>query len=182
MSTSKRKALIRTIERVAVTLFVVDVLAYGALVLGLGNRIQAANRLQADLFKQHQQMGKRVTRLRRFRAILPDAKKELEKFEEDRVPTRRQGYSRAARAIREIAQHSGIEVSSVSYKLGSEQKTPLERLGITVTAQGLYPGLVQFARSLETAEDFIVVREFNFKQGEGGALALRMTADLYLSR
>ena len=58
----------------------------------------------------------------------------------------------------------------------------MDRLGISLTAQGLYPSLVHFARQLETASDFIVVREFNLQQGRGGALALRLSADLYLSR
>ncbi len=181
MSTSKRKALIRTVERIAVTLFVLDVVAYGVLVLGVGKRNETASRLRDDLLRQHQDIAKRVKRLEHFQASLPDAKKSLEEFMQVRVPTRRQGYSTAARLIREVAQKSGVNISGVSYKLGSEQKEPLERLAVTVNAEGLYPGLIKFGRSLETASDFIVVREFTFTQGDGGILALRLSADLYLS-
>ncbi|HET7841358.1 MAG TPA: GspMb/PilO family protein [Terriglobia bacterium] len=181
MSKSKRQALIRTMEKVAVAIFAVDVLAYGILVFGLGKRIEIASRLRDDLLGQHQRMGRRVMRLKQFQASLPDATKELAKFKEDRVPSRRQGYSTAARTIREIAQHSGVEVTAVSYKLDSGPRAPLQRLGLTVNAEGLYPSLVHFARALETSKDFIVVREFNFQQGEGGSLALRMTADMYLT-
>lgn len=182
MSTSKRKTLIRAAETIALTIFAVDVLAYGVLVFGLGRRINAAYNLRNEAVAKHQKSAKRVTRLKQFQASLPEATKELEKFKEDRVPTRRQGFSRAARAIREIAQKNGVDVSAVSYKLGADHKEPLERLGISINAEGLYPSLVQFARSLETASDFIVVRDFSFQQGEGGALAVRMSADLYLSR
>jgi type II secretion system (T2SS) protein M len=181
MSKSKRQALIRTMEKVAVVFFAVDVLAYGILVFGLGKRNETASRLRDDLLRQHLQMGKRVTRLKQFQASLPDAMKQLAKFKQDRVPSRRQGYSSAARTIREIAQHSGVEVTDVSYKLDSSPRAPLQRLGLTVNAEGLFPSLVQFARSLETSKDFIVVREFNFQQGEGGSLALRMTAEMYLT-
>ncbi len=181
MSKSKRKALIRTMEKVAVVFFAVDVVAYGILVFGLGRRVETASRLRDGLLQQHLQMRKRVARLNQFQASLPDAMKQLEKFKEERVPTRRQGYSSAARTIREIAQHSGVEVNAVSYKLESNPHAPLQRLGLTVNAEGLFPGLVQFARSLETSKIFIVVREFNFQQGEGNGLGLRVTADMYLT-
>ena len=181
MSKSKRLALIRIMEIVAVAFFAVDVLAYGILVFGLGKRIESSSRLRDDLLGQHQRMGRRIMRLKQFQASLPDATKELAKFKEDRVPTRRQGYSSAARTIRELAQHSGVEVAAVSYKLESSPRDPLQRLGLTVNADGLYPSLVQFARALETSKIFIVVREFNFQQGEGGSLAMRVTADMYLT-
>ncbi|MGE5325966.1 MAG: GspMb/PilO family protein [Deltaproteobacteria bacterium] len=179
---SKRKRLIRAAEKIALAIFILDVFAYGILVLGLGTRIQTASRLREDLLRKRQQLGREVTQLRQFQASLPEARKTLEQFEKDRVPTRRQGFSRAARAVREIAHESGVDVIGVSYKLGGEHKEPLERLGIAITAEGLYPSLVHFARSLETADDFIVVRDFSFQQTSGGALALRMSADLYLSR
>ncbi len=181
MSKSKRQALIRTMEKIAVAFFAVDVLAYGLLVFGMGKRIESADRMRSDLLRQHQQLGKRVTRLKQFQTSLPDAAKELAKFKEDRVPSRRQGYSSAARTIREIGQHCGVDVTGVTYKLDSGHRAPLQRLGVTVTAEGLFPSLVQFARAFETAKDFIVVREFSFRQGEGGALGLSMTADMYLA-
>jgi Tfp pilus assembly protein PilO len=182
MSRSKRKALIRVAERVALSVFALAVLSYGVLILGFQNRIQAADHSRVELLRQHQQMGKRVKRLKQFRASLPDARKVLEKFEQDRVPSRRQGYSRAAHTIHDIAQRSGVDISAVSFKLDSRHRDPMDRLGITLTAEGLYPSLIQFARKLETTSDFIVVRDFSLQQGDGSALALRLSADLYLSR
>ena len=182
MSKSKRKAIIRAAERIALAIFTLDILAYGMLVLGLGNRIQAASQLREELFQKSRQLGRQVTKLKQFKSGLPDARKSLAEFEKDRVPSRRQGYSRAAHAIHDIAQRSDVEISAISYRLDKTHKEPLERLGISITAEGLYPSLVHFARSLETADDFIVLREFSFQQGDGGALALRMSADLYLTQ
>jgi Tfp pilus assembly protein PilO len=182
MSKSKRKAIIRAMEKIALTIFILDVFAYGIFILGMSNRIQSANQLRGDLLQRRMQTGRQVTQLKQFKASLPDAKKALAQFEKDRIPTRRQGFSRAAHAVREIAHESGVEVIGVSYKLGGNHKEPLERLGIAITAEGLYPSLVHFARSLETADDFIVVRDFSFQQGDGGSMALRMSADMYLSR
>jgi Tfp pilus assembly protein PilO len=180
MSKKKRKALIRLAEWIALVILAVDVLAYGGLVLGLGNRIRAAQETRDAMLQQVREEQARVARLKRFQASLPDARQQLKQFEEKRVPSRRQGFSRAARLVREVGQRSGVEVSAVTYKLDSDRTKPLERLGISVSAQGLYPGLVKFAHALETASDFIVVREFNFQQGDGGVLALRLSADLYL--
>ena len=182
MSKSKRKAIIRTAERIALAIVTLDILAYGILVIGLGNRIQSSSQVREELFQKRRQIGRQVAQLNQFQESLPEARKALQQFEKERVPTRRQGFSRAARAVRELAHESGVEVIGVSYRLGGKHTEPLERLGIAITAEGLYPSLVHFARSLETAEDFIVVRDFSFQQGEGGVLALRMSADLYLSR
>jgi Tfp pilus assembly protein PilO len=182
MSKKKRKALIRSAERIALTILVVDVLAYAALVLGLGKQIRAAQESREGLLRKGREEEARVARLKKFQASLPEVRNQLEQFEQKRVPSRRQGFSRAARLVREIGQRSGVEVSGVSYKLDSDRTKPLDRLGITVSAEGLYPSLVKFAHSLETASDFIVVREFSFQQGDSGALALRISADLYLAR
>jgi Tfp pilus assembly protein PilO len=182
MSKHKRKALIRMAEGIALMILVADILIYSILILGLSDRIRAAS--VARDAQRRQVFGERlrIARLKKYQASLPDAKQQLDQFEQKRVPSRRQGFSRAARLIREVSDRSGVEISSVSYKLDSDRTKPFERLGITVSAQGLYPSLVKFAHSLETASDFIVVREFNFQQGDGGALALRMSADLYLAR
>lgn len=182
MAKSKRKALIRVAEKIALTILAMDILAYGVLILGLGKRIQAIQQSRDGLLRQVREEENRVARLKRFEASLPEAKERLEQFEQERVPSRRQGFSRAARLIREVGQRSGVEVAGRSYKLDSDRTEPLERLGITVSAEGLFPSLVKFAHSFETASDFIVVRDFNFQQGESGNLELRIAADLFLAR
>jgi Tfp pilus assembly protein PilO len=182
MSKHKRKALIQIAERIALTVLAVDILIYAVLVLGLSDRTRVAAQTRDHLRRHVFEEQLRIARLKKYQASLPEAKEQLELFEQKRVPSRRQGFSRAARLIREVGQRSGVDVSAVGYKLHSDEKEPMERLGITVSAQGLYPSLVKFAHALETAGDFLVVREFNLRQSEGGTLALRMTADLYLTR
>jgi Tfp pilus assembly protein PilO len=182
MSKSKRKTLIRIAERVALAILVVDVLLYSVLVLGLSDRIRAAAQTRDNLRRQIYEEQLRIVRLKKTQADLPHAQEELAQFEKKRVPSRREGYSRAAHLIQEVGQRSGVDIAAVSYKLDSERAMPLERLGISVTAQGLYPSLIKFAHDLETTGDFVVEREFIFQQGEGGTLALRISADLYLTR
>ena len=63
-----------------------------------------------------------------------------------------------------------------------EHNDPLERLSLDINVQGSYPGLLEFSHALETANDFILVREFIFTPGEeNGALGLRLGADLYVT-
>jgi Tfp pilus assembly protein PilO len=182
MSKQKRKALIRLAERVALAILAVDILLYALLVVGLSDRIGAAAQTREALRRQVYHEQTRIARLKRYQAGLPDAKQQIEQFEKKRVPSRRQGFSRAARLIREVGQQSGVDVSSVNYKLHSDDTEPMERLGISVSAKGLYPSLIKFAHTLETAGDFLVVRQFSFLHGDGGTLELRMYADLYLQR
>ena len=182
MSKHKRKALIRVAERFALAILGVDIVAYSVLVLGLSDRIRAASPTRGRLRRQWYEQPFGHCRLKKLQASLPDAQEELAKFEEKRVPSRREGYSRAAHLIQDVAQRSGVDISSLSYKLDANKTTPLQRLGITVAAEGLYPSLLKVARDLETAIDFVVVRDFSFQQHAGGTLGLRISADLYLTR
>ena len=53
-------------------------------------------------------------------------------------------------------------------------------LGVDVNAEGSFANLVKFGYALETAGDFIVLRNCTFAPQEGGKLALHLLADLYL--
>lgn len=180
MSRSRRKTLIRALKRFAVAIAVLDVVGYAVFILGLGNRISAAQQLRDGLLRHVREQGTRIVRLQKFKACLPDAQDELAQFEQKHVPSRRKGFSRAAQLIREVAQQSGVDVSDVNYKLDSEKKQPLERLEITVSVEGPFASLVHFAHSFESTDDFVVVRGFKFDSREGGNLALRLSSDLYL--
>ena len=182
MSRNNRKALIRTFEPLAAVVVLANLVVYFALIAGLGNHVRAAQLERENLFGQVRNQKDRIARLEKFQASLPDAKLLLAQFEKERVPSRRQGFSRAARLVREVAGQSGVQLSGVAYKLDSEGHEPLERLRITMTAEGPFSSLVNFAHALETAGDFLIVREFNFRPGETGDLALRMDADMYLAR
>lgn len=159
---------------------VLDVVVYAVFVLGLGRRIVAAQQLRDAQFRHARSQEKRIQRLEKFKASLPDAQEQLAQFEKQHVPTRRRGFSRAAQLVREVAQESGVQVSGVAYKLDSDTTQPLERLSITVSVEGPYRSLVRFAHGLETGDDFILVRDFNFQPRESGNLSLRLTSDLYL--
>ncbi len=182
MFRNSRKALIRTFEPLTAVVVLADLAVYFVLVVGLGNRVRAAQLDRESLYRQVRNEQVRIARLEKFQASLPDAKQLLAQFEQQRVPSRRQGFSRAARLVREVAEQSGVQLSGVAYKLDSEGDEPLERLSITMTAEGPFSSLVSFSHALETAGEFLIVREFYFRPGETGDLALRMDAEMYLAR
>ncbi len=122
-----------------------------------------------------------VDLLKKFEAALPQAGKGLEDFTANRIPPRREAFSTAAHLIHKVADAAGVKLSSTAYRLDTEHHDPLERLAIDINAQGSYTGLLKFSHALETANDFILVRDFNIGPGDNGALSLRLDADLYLT-
>jgi hypothetical protein len=111
---------------------------------------------------------------------LPEAEKQLSAFLRNHVPSRRQGFSHAARLMRRLTEQAGLRLSGLGYKLESSENDPLQRLGMEVEVEGPFSSLLNFAHALETAGDFIVVRDFAFEPAEGQVVALRLGADLYL--
>ncbi len=181
MGKSRRKTLVRIVEGVAVGLVLLDVVLYFALVRPLRS-MRTAEEVRYSATREHvQELRVRAARLEKFQTAVPETEDQLSAFIRSHIPPRRQGFSRAARLVRRLTEQAGVELSGVAYKLDSAADDPLERLGIEVEVEGPFPSLLNFSHALETASDFIVVREFAFEPAEGGGVALRLGADLYLT-
>ncbi len=181
MPKSRRKFVVTILKRVALGLVLFDVLLYIGVVARLDKA--AASELQrfTALRRGVREEEERVARLERFESSLPDGRKQVQLFQRKYVPPRRRGFSRASRLVRQLTQQSGLRLSNVAYKLDLKHDEPLERLGIEVTVEGSFTGLLNFAHALETAGEFVLIREFSFEPVEGGALELRLGAELYLA-
>ncbi len=180
MRKSRRQAVIRVVQWVAVSLAGLDVALYLAVVRPLG-RMRSDEQQARDAVEQRLgEQRARLERFRRFQAALPDAGQALKVFVRDHVPSRRRGFSRAARLVRRLSEASGLQLAGVSYRLNATDGGPLQRLGMEVTVEGRFSSLLKFAHAIETDSDFILVRDFAFQPGEGETLALRLGADLYL--
>jgi Tfp pilus assembly protein PilO len=181
MGKSRRKTLVRIVEGVAVGLVLLDVVLYFALVRPLRS-MRTAEEVRYSATREHvQELKVRAARLEKFQTAVPETEDQLRAFIRSHIPPRRQGFSRAARLVRRLTEQAGVELSGVAYKLDSAADDPLERLGIEVEVEGPFPSLLNFSHALETASDFIVVREFAFEPAEGRGVALRLGADLYLT-
>jgi Tfp pilus assembly protein PilO len=164
-------------------LVVLDVLVFYALYQPLGSKVDVAERDHEHLRQTVRNQQVRVDILKKYEAALPQVGKGLEDFTTNRTPSRREAYSTAAHLIHKIADAAGVKVASMGYRLDTtEHNDPLERLELDISLEGSYVSLLKFSHALETANDFILVREFNFTPaGENQALGLRLGADLYLT-
>lgn len=181
MRKSRRQALIQLIEKVALALALLDAGLYFALVRPLANWA-GGERQRWELARRqvaHRQAS--VEGLEKARGDIPKADVQVKAFFRNHIPPRRTGFSRAARLVRRLTDQSGLRLSDVGYKLGGTHDEPLERMEIEVSVEGPFPNLLKFAHALETASDFIVVRDFAFEPGEGGRVGLRLVAELYLA-
>jgi hypothetical protein len=182
MGRSRRKTVIRILERVAMGLVLLDVVFYFAVVRPLRSMRTAEQARYSATRARVRELTLRATRLEKFQAAVPETEDQLTAFMRSHIPSRRQGFSRAARLVRRLTEQTGVHLSGLAYKLDSAADDPLERLGIEVDVEGPFAGLLNFSHALETASDLIVVREFAFEPAEGQDLALRLGADLYLKR
>ena len=180
MRKSYRKALIRLLEKVAVSLVILDALLYFALVRPLRALRDAKEAEFTTMRARLREARARVAQLEAFQAEVPGADEQLEGFLKGNVPTRRQGFSRAAHLVRELVGKSGAQLESISYKLGSGGDDPLRTLTLEVEIEGPFESLLDFAHALETGDELAVVRNFNFQPREGGTMGLHLVADLFL--
>lgn len=181
MKKNRRKIIVRFLERAALGLIVADVAIFFAVLRPLRSHIASEENSYHYSLRQILQRQKRLDRLQKLQASFPTADQQLQRFLSNHVPPRRHAFSDAARMIRELTNQSGVQLDSVSYKLISEKKEPLERLRIDVTVEGPYVNLMKFAHTLESAPQLVLLRDFTFATAEGGNVSLRLGADLFLT-
>jgi Tfp pilus assembly protein PilO len=179
---SKRQVVNRIFEVAAVILVALDVVAFFAFYrrLAVGGNEDAR---RAEGLRQTLRMEQvRVDWLKKYEAALPETGKGLDDFAASRVPSRREGYSTSAHVIYKAADAAGVKVSTLAFREEKGQHDPLERLSVEINAQGPYGGLLKFSHALETADVFMLVRDFTIAPGgENGAIGLRLDADVYLT-
>lgn len=182
MSRIDRKKLTRYLEGVALGLLFLDVALYFAVVRPLVNSAQEEFEQSEQARLQVQNEKARVSRLEWYKGALPGTAKDIQDFLTNDVKSRRKSFSRSTRLVRGLAEHSGLELTSIGYRLESLRDQPLDLMEISMTVKGPFPSLLNFAHSLETtSSDFIVIREFSFDSAEGKDLSLRLSAELYLT-
>jgi Tfp pilus assembly protein PilO len=179
---SRRQIINRIVETTGIVLVALDLLVFFAVYRPLGNKLEAVGRGQEELRQAVRNQQFRVDLLKSYEAALPHAKEGLQEFTTNRAPSRREAYSTAAHLIHKAADAAGVRLSTTAFHLELQHKDPLERLGVEINVQGPYASLMKFSHALETANDFILIREFTYTPGgENGAVDLRLVAELYLT-
>ena len=182
MHKSRRQIVNRFFEATGMGLVALNLVVFFAVYRPLGQKVDEEARHYTELRQTVRNQEIRVDLLKKFEAALPQAGKGLEDFATKRAPARREGFSTAAHLIHKVADASGVKLTTTAYRFDKEQKDPLERLQIEINVQGPYTGLLKFSHALETANEFMLVREFTLTPGgDNGALGLRLGAELYLT-
>ncbi|HEV2492123.1 MAG TPA: hypothetical protein VG204_03530 [Terriglobia bacterium] len=177
---SDRRILIPLFEIVAVALVLLDV----ALGFGAAWARRRTNESRDSLAStQHRiaQTQARVARLERSQMLLPAAGNQLKAFYSSHFSGRREAFSRASHVVRVLADQALVQLNSISYKLDPKPTGPFERLAVEMVVGGQFPYLMNFTHSLETADDFFLVRNMTIAETQSGKLAMRLTADLYVT-
>ena len=181
MRQSRRQVVIHILERLGLALILLDVALYFAAFRPVEN-LRAGEQGRSEATRRRiREEEERVERLEKFQEALPSAGERIDVFKRDHVPSRRRGFSQAAHLIRQVTDEAGVQLASVGYRLDLAHGDPLERLGLDINVGGSFPGLFKFAHGLETASDFVLIREFNLEPKEGSTLGLHLKADLYLT-
>jgi len=179
---SRRQIVNRILEAAAVLLVGVDLVVLFVVYRPLGEKLSAETHHHAALRQTIRSQQVRVDLLTKYSEAFPEVGKGLEDFAKHRTPARREAYSTADHLIHKVADASGVKLSTVGFRLEREQKEPLQRLALEINAEGPYAGLVKFSHALETADQFMLVRDFTITPGDdSGGLALRLGVDLYLT-
>ncbi len=182
MSNFRRNNLTHNLERVAIGLALLDVVLYFAVVRPMVNLAKEKFERSEVARLQVQNERERVNRLEWYKSALPGTEKDINDFLSNEVRSRRKSFSRSTRLVRGLAEHSGLELTGISYHLESLRDQPLDLMDLSMTVKGPFPSLLNFAHGLETtSSDFIVIREFIFDSAEGKDLSLRLSAELYLT-
>ncbi|HXH49291.1 MAG TPA: hypothetical protein VNM47_08090 [Terriglobia bacterium] len=181
MQKKRRQFVERVIAAGGIGLVALDVVLYLAAYRPLASDIVAAQQHYTQARIGARIHEARVSRLEKFKAALPQAAVLYQDFADHRTSPRRRAFSTAAELLRMSAQSAAVQPPSVTYKVDSKHHDPLKRVGLEITTEGSYEGLVKFAHALETANDFLLIRGFSLGIGDKGTLTLRLFADLYVT-
>jgi len=180
MTRERFQKIARWFEWGALAMVAADLILYAAWVVPVDRLAAGEERRHAELSERLLAETEVIGRLEEFKNAAPQTAQELDTFVNKHIPPRREAYYRAARLMRELADHSGLQLSGISYKLDPWRDEPLRRLAVEVRVEGPFNALLNFAHELETTKDFVMVENCNVQGHQGESLAMRLTAGMYL--
>lgn len=180
MAQSRRRVLAQKLLKTLLVLVLLDGVVYFVLDRPLAVWVRDTQERFTATRRAWLQEKILAVQLQKRASALPEANEQIDAFIHKRIPARRQGFSKAARLVQELSQQTGVQLDSLSYRLEEMPTAPLDDLAISVAIEGDFPKLMAFTHALETNQDFLVIRQFRFEEGDQGVLGLHLTADLYL--
>ncbi len=108
---------------------------------------------------------------------IPQAKREIAAFYQDRFPT---SYSAISTELDKIAAGSGVRVSSERYGQKDADVPSLERVEIEADVSGDYVPLAKFINALERSQLFFIIDGLDLGGEQSGGVRLHIKIETYL--
>jgi Ni/Co efflux regulator RcnB len=108
---------------------------------------------------------------------IPQAKREIDAFYQDRLPS---SYSAISTSLGSIAAQSGVRVSSERYAQKDADIPSLERVEIDADVSGDYVPLAKFINSLERNQLFFMIDGLDLGGEQSGGVRLHIKVETYL--
>jgi Tfp pilus assembly protein PilO len=180
MPRERARKIARWFEWGAVALVTVDVLLYVALVGPVGALRASEEAKQRELAGRLLEEKEVVARFEQFKNAAPETSEELTSFTDQHISPRREAYYRAARLVRELADRSGLELTSISYRPGPWHGEPLRSLSVQIRVNGPFDAAMKFAHDLDAANEFVLLENCSLQAQEGQGVAMNLIAGMYL--
>jgi hypothetical protein len=123
-----------------------------------------------------QAVSEQVKPLRGLAKDIEDTRNSIARFYSDRMPDT---YSQILGSVGEVAMHSGVSLSHVSYSQGTPG-SDLAEISMDVSVAGDYPKLMQFVNGIERNRNFFIVRALSFTGQQGGDVTLHVRISTWL--
>ena len=139
---------------------------------------EADRREQLDQhWKELQQKTREVEPLRGLDKKIPMARKQIEEFYAERLPSQDSAISSN---LGKVAQQSGVRIGGVKYTMKDPEPVGVRRLEIEADLAGDYLQLVRFINALERDQMFFLVDSVGLGGEQGGVVKLQLKLETYL--
>jgi type IV pilus assembly protein PilO len=171
----------RKVKIALATMAVVDVLAIAVFFSPLiGSETSRRDQL-AQNWKELQQKTREVEPLRGLDKKIPIARKQIEQFYAQRLPSQDSAISAD---LGKVAAQSGVRIGSIKYSMKDKDKDPetvgARRVEIEADLAGDYLQLVRFINALERDQLFFLVDSLSLGGEQNGVVKLQLKLETYL--
>jgi Type II secretion system (T2SS), protein M subtype b len=153
----------------------------------------AAERWRMSVTASEQQLQLQALRLRAQVAVLqsnldraeavkrsiPRIASESDRFYDEELLGRSQGYAALVADLGTIAQNAGLETSGVRFEQKAASEHGVTEVDATAVIEGSYEGLIRFINGLERSKNFYVLDSLEMASSTGGQVKLNIRLHTY---
>jgi Tfp pilus assembly protein PilO len=167
----------KKVKMALVALVLLDVVAMGVYFSPLVGSQRSRGEQLSQLWAELQQKTHEVEPLRGLDKKIPLARKEIDDFYKDRLPSEE---STISAEIGKLAQQSGVKIANIKYVGKDTESVGLKPVLIEAGLSGDYLQLVRFINSLERDQLFFLVNSVVLGGEQNGVVRLDLKMETFL--